>query len=121
MKKIHLMQLALCMFLGLSLYGENLQKEPLVTVETSGTQETEAFPKPQEETLYLPDLVTIIGGEDWQVSEEALPDYQIQLPVPPSVSVPPSVAEASLQVVEGDPVSELPPSVVELATVKEAK
>lgn len=121
MKKIHLMQLALCMFLGLSLYGENLQKEPLVTVETSGTQETEALPKPQEETLYLPDLVTIIGGEDWQVSQEALPDYQLQLPVPPSVSVPPSVAEASLQAVEGDPVSELPPSVVELATVKEAK
>ena len=121
MKKIHLMQLALCMFLGLSLYGENLQKEPLVTVETSGTQETEALPKIQEETLYLPDLVTIIGGEDWQVSQEALPDYQIQLPVPPSVSVPPSVAEASLQAVEGDPVSELPPSVVELATVKEAK
>ena len=121
MKKIHLMQLAFCMFLGLSLYGENLQKEPLVTVETSVPQETEALPKPQEETLYLPDLVTIIGGEDWQVSQEALPDYQIQLPVPPSVSVPPSVAEASLQVVEGDPVSELPPSVVELATVKEAK
>ena len=121
MKKIHLMQLALCMFLGLSLYGENLQNETLVTVETSGNQETEALPKPQEETLYLPDLVTIIGGEDWQVSQEALPDYQLQLPVPPSVSVPPSVAEASLQAVEGDPVSELPPSVVELATVKEAK
>ena len=121
MKKIHLMQLALCMFLGLSLYGENLQNETLVTVETSGNQETEALPKPQEETLYLPDLVTIIGGEDWQVSQEALPDYQLQLPVPPSVSVPPSVAEASLQAVEGDPVSKLPPSVVEMATVKEAK
>ncbi len=117
MKK--LIVLAGCMLLSLSLYAENPQDETSVVISASGTQE--ALHNQQEDTLYLPDLVTVIGGEDWMVSEEALPDYQLQLPSPPSVWVTPPVLEPNLQVVDAEPVPELPPSVMEMASAKEAK
>lgn len=63
--------------------------------------------------VYLPDITTVIAGEELELAAEALPEYSASLPQrPPAPPEPPPPAQES-----AEPVLEpLPPSVVELAT-----
>ncbi|MBO7174575.1 MAG: hypothetical protein J6V57_02370, partial [Spirochaetaceae bacterium] len=112
MKKIHFIVLTGCMLLSLSLNAESPDESQIV----SNVTEAQDVATTQKDKVYLPDLVTVIGGEDWLVSQEALPDYHLQLP-----EAPPSPEPAVLEPLEGELLPELPPSIVELASAKEAK
>ena len=112
MKKIHFIVLTGCMLLCLSLNAESPDESQIV----SNVTESQDVATTQKDKVYLPDLVTVIGGEDWLVSQEALPDYHLQLP-----EAPPSPEPAVLEPLEGELLPELPPSIVELASAKEAK
>lgn len=63
--------------------------------------------------VYIPDITTVIAGDELEVDSEALPDYSASLPQRPPVSseTPPPAGESTEPVLEP-----LPPSVVELAT-----
>lgn len=112
MKKIYFIVLSGCILLNLSLYAESPDESQRVT----NVAETQEVTTTQKDKVYLPDLVTVIDGEDWLVSQEALPDYHLQLP-----EAPPSPEPAVLEPLEGELLPEIPPSVVELASAKEAK
>lgn len=113
MRKKHCLPLAVCMLFCISLYAENPPDESQLVANAAETQERAAA---QKDEVYLPDLVTVIGGEDWQVAEAALPDYQVQLP-----EAPPEPEQAIPEPLEDGPLPELPPSVVELASARQAK
>lgn len=62
--------------------------------------------------VYIPDITTVIAGEELEVAEEALPEYSASLPQRPPVSLePPQPAPEPV----APALEPLPPSVVELA------
>lgn len=89
-----------CLFLCVPLHSQAEGHDSPPDDNESGTDD-----------VSLPDLTTVIGGEDWQVAEGALPDYSLILP-----EQPPEPEQEPLHIAGTAPLPELPPSLVELAS-----
>lgn len=82
---------------------------PLYSQSTSGNSTG-------TDDVFLPDLTTVIEGEDLEIFQEALPDYYATLPAVP-LKPEPSVAEAPVE----EEIGIVPPSVVEVARAEPPK
>lgn len=108
-------QLSLLLLLGTLIFCNTLHAQDSQTDVQPPEKETQDTKSEYLDTLYLPELTTVISGDSWMVSEEALPQYSVELPESP----PEEGAVVELVKVELPP--DVPPSLVKMATDKEEK
>ncbi len=108
-------QLSLLLLLGALLFCGPLHAQDAQTAVQPPEKDTQDTKSEYLDTLYLPELTTVISGDSWMVSEEALPQYSLELPESPPEE------ESMVELVKVEIPPDLPPAVVELATHKDEK
>lgn len=108
-------QVSLLLLLGSVLFCVPLHAQDSQTAVEPPEKEAQDTKSEYLDTLYLPELTTVISGDSWMVTEEALPQYSLELPESPTEE------ETVVELVKVELPPDVPPSVVDLATVTEEK